>query len=176
MNTYANLVLLTAEMEPRLFDLDFQLLHDAVLTLVAMFVLYFVLSYFLFNPVRSMLEKRKDKIAAELAEAAEAEASAKALRKEYEAKLANIEKEADEILSEARKRALISENQIIAEAKAEAQFGEKGKALSEDKEMWALTDGVHDYISYGDFSKNGYLQFVVNRNEDIVMKVEYSKY
>ena len=30
MNTYANLVLLTAEMEPRLFDLDIQLLHDAV--------------------------------------------------------------------------------------------------------------------------------------------------
>lgn len=121
MNTYANLVLLTAEMEPRLFDLDFQLLHDAVLTLIAMFVLYFALSYFLFNPVRSMLEKRKAKIAAELAEAAEAEANAKALREEYEMKLANIEKEADVILSEARKRALLSENQIIAEAKAEAR-------------------------------------------------------
>lgn len=121
MNTYANLVLLTAGMEPRLFDLDFQLLHDAVLTLIAMFVLYFVLSYLLFNPVRSMLEKRREKIAAELAEAAEAEASAKALRAEYEAKLADIEKEADVILSEARKRALISENQIIAEAKVEAR-------------------------------------------------------
>ena len=116
MNTYANLVLLTADMKPRLFDLDFQLLHDAVLTLIAMFVLYFVLSYLLFNPVRAMLEKRQAKIATELAEA-----SAKALRQEYEAKLANIEKEADVILGEARKRALISENQIIAEAKAEAR-------------------------------------------------------
>lgn len=64
-----------------------------------------------------------------------------------------------------------------AEAKAEAYFGEEGKALSEDKEMWALTDGVHDYISYGDFSgKKGYLQLTVNTQEDIVMKVEYSKY
>lgn len=64
-----------------------------------------------------------------------------------------------------------------AEAKAEAYFGEEGKALSEDKEMWALTDGVHDYISYGDFSgKKGYLQLTVNTEEDIVMKVEYSKY
>lgn len=121
MNTYANLVLLTAEMEPRLFDLDIQLLHDAVLTLIAMAVLFFALSYFLFNPVRTMLEKRRNKIETELAEAADAEASAKALREEYEAKLANIEKEADVILSEARKRALISENQIIAEAKAEAR-------------------------------------------------------
>ena len=108
-------------MEPRLFDLDFQLLHDAVLTLIAMFVLYLALSYFLFNPVRAMLQKRQAKIAAELAEAAEADAAAKALREEYEAKLANIEKEADEILSDARRRALISENQIIAEAKEEAR-------------------------------------------------------
>lgn len=63
-----------------------------------------------------------------------------------------------------------------AEAKAEAQFGEKGKALSEDKAMWGLTDGVYDYISYGDFSKKGYMQIVVNREEDIVTKIEYSKY
>lgn len=64
-----------------------------------------------------------------------------------------------------------------AEAKAEAYFGEEGKALSDDKEMWVLTDGVHDYISYGDFSgKKGYLQITVNRDENVVMKVEYSKY
>jgi len=64
-----------------------------------------------------------------------------------------------------------------AEAKAEAYFGEEGKALSEDEQMWALTDGVYDYISYGDFSgKKGYLQLVVNREEDVVMKIEYNKY
>lgn len=120
MNIHANLLLLTAEMEPRLFDLDFQLLHDAVLTLIAVFVLYFVMSYFLFNPVRQMLQNRKDKIQNELQEAHDAEETAKALRMEYEAKLADIEKEADMILSEARKKALLSENQIIGEAKAEA--------------------------------------------------------
>ena len=121
MNTYANLVLLTAQMKPRLFDLDFQLLHDAVLTLIAVFVLYLAMSYFLFNPVRAMLKKRQEKIAAELSEAAEAEANAKALREEYEAKLADVEKEAEQILNDARKRALLSENQIIAEAKEEAR-------------------------------------------------------
>lgn len=121
MNMNANLLLLTAEMEPRLFDLDFQLLHDAVLTLIAVFVLYFIMSYFLFNPVRQMLQNRKNKIQTELEEAQNAEEAAKALRQEYEAKLANIDKEADEILSEARKRALLSETQIIQEAKAEAR-------------------------------------------------------
>lgn len=108
-------------MKPRMFDLDFQLLHDAVLTLIAVFVLYLALSYFLFNPVRDMLTKRRTKIAAELAEAAKADEAAKELRAEYEAKLADIEKEADEILSDARKRTLISENQIITEAKEEAR-------------------------------------------------------
>lgn len=121
MNMNANLLLLTAEMEPRLFDLDFQLLHDAVLTLIAVFVLYFIMSYFLFNPVRQMLQNRKNKIQTELEEAQNAEEAAKALRQEYEEKLANIDKEADEILSEARKRALLSETQIIQEAKAEAR-------------------------------------------------------
>ena len=46
--------LLTADgMTPRLFDLDFQLLADAVLSIIAVFVLFLALSYFLFNPARS---------------------------------------------------------------------------------------------------------------------------
>lgn len=64
-----------------------------------------------------------------------------------------------------------------AEAKAEAFFGEKGKALSDDKQMWGLTDGVHDYIHYGDYSgKTGFLSITVNRAEDVVMSIEYSNY
>ncbi len=121
MKIFAEPVLLAAEMNPRLFDLDFQLLSDSVLTLIAVFVLYLILSYFLFNPVREMLKKRQDKIASELTEAASAEEQARAMRAEYEAKLAGVEKEADAILSDARRRALLSETQIIAEAKEEAR-------------------------------------------------------
>ena len=42
------------------------------------------------------------------------------LKKEYEEKLKAIEKEADTILSEARKKALANENKIIAKAQEEA--------------------------------------------------------
>ena len=42
----------------RLFDLDFQLLHDAVLLAIAVFVLFLVMSYLLFDPVRKMLQDR----------------------------------------------------------------------------------------------------------------------
>ena len=50
----------------RLFDLDFQLLHDTVLAAIAVFVLFLFLSYLLFNPVRKMLEDRKMKIKTDL--------------------------------------------------------------------------------------------------------------
>ena len=51
----------------RLIGFDPQLLHDAVLTGINIFILFFALSYLLFNPVRDVLEKRKQKIAGELA-------------------------------------------------------------------------------------------------------------
>ena len=47
------------------------------------------------------------------------EAAAK-LKEDYESKIKNIDKEAEAILSEARKKALANENKMIAEAKEEA--------------------------------------------------------
>ena len=45
----------------RLIGFDPQLLHDAVLTGINIFILFFCLSYLLFNPVRDVLERRKRK-------------------------------------------------------------------------------------------------------------------
>lgn len=121
MNTLlsANFILIS-EMEPRLFDLDFQLLHDAVLMLIAVFVLFIAMSHFLFNPARAMLQKRKEKIKTELEEAAKSQKEATELRVGYEARLKNIDKEAQNIIDEARKKALANENRIVAEAKENA--------------------------------------------------------
>lgn len=107
-------------MEPRLFDLDLQLLTDAVLMIIAVFVLFLVASYFLFNPAREMLAKRRAKIKDELDNAAKDKEDASQLKQQYEEKLKNIDREAEEILSDARKRALENENKIVAEAKEEA--------------------------------------------------------
>ena len=116
----ANLVLATAEMEPRLFDLDLQLIADAGLSIIAVFALFLIASHLLFNPVREMLQKRQDKIKGELDDAAKDMADAKELKAEYESRLKDIDKEAENILSEARKKALANENKIVAEAKEEA--------------------------------------------------------
>ena len=43
-------------MDSYLFDLTPQLLHDAVLSMIAVFTLFLVASHFLFNPVRDMLK------------------------------------------------------------------------------------------------------------------------
>lgn len=109
-----------AEEMSRLFDLDYQLLADSVLTMIAVLFLFWALSYFLFNPVRKMLTGRTEKIKDELTQAAQDMADAKAMKEEYESKLKDIHKEADSILADARKKAVMNETQIVNEAKAEA--------------------------------------------------------
>ena len=88
--------------------------------IIAVFALFLVASYFLFNPVREMMKKRSDKIKDELDDAAKSQEDAAALKEEYENKLKDIDKEAEKILSDARKRALENENKIVADAKEEA--------------------------------------------------------
>jgi len=115
------MILLTGgESMERLFNLDWQLLADSCLTIIAIFVLFFALSYLLFNPARKLLENRKEKIQSELEDARDNMEKAESMRAEYEDKLKNVQKEAENILSEARKKALANENQIIARAKEEA--------------------------------------------------------
>lgn len=104
----------------RLFDLDLQLLADATLTAISVFVLFLLASYLLFNPARELLKKRQEKIKGDLDSAMKDKEDAAALKEEYDAKMKDIQKESEEILSEARKKAKANEAQIIAEAKEEA--------------------------------------------------------
>ena len=101
----------------RLFDLDFQLLHDAVITAVAVFVLFLFMSYMLFKPTRELLRKRQERIEADLESARSDKDDAEALKNEYEAKMANAQKDADAVLAEARQKAVKNEEMIISQAK-----------------------------------------------------------
>ena len=74
----------------------------------------------MFNPARKLLNNRKEKIQGELETARKDMEDAQSLKAEYESKLQEINREAESILSDARKRALNNENQIIAQAKEEA--------------------------------------------------------
>lgn len=104
----------------RIFGLDLQLLADASVQAVAIFVLFMGLSYLLFNPVRDLLQKRQQKIQDEMDFSAKEKADAMELKADYDTKLKEVNKEAEVILSEARKKALKKENEIVDEAKMEA--------------------------------------------------------
>lgn len=104
----------------RLINFDPQLINDVLITGVNIFILFFAMSYFLFNPARDFLEKRRQRIANDLETAKSSREGAVALKAEYEAKLKAVDKEAEEILAEARKKAKKQEADIIAEAKEEA--------------------------------------------------------
>lgn len=105
---------------PRMFGLDIQLIHDSVFLAINVFILFTFLSYILFNPVRDMLNKRRERIQSDIESAGRNKEDALALKAEYEAKLKEIDKEAEKILSEARKKALKREEDIVNEAKEEA--------------------------------------------------------
>ncbi|MGN0141159.1 MAG: F0F1 ATP synthase subunit B [Roseburia sp.] len=104
----------------RLFNIDFQLIHDTVLMALAVFFLFMMMSYLLFNPVRQMLKNRQDKIASDIDMAATDKKDAAELKAQYEAKLKEIDKEAEQILGEARQKALKNAAAIEAQAKDEA--------------------------------------------------------
>lgn len=134
-------------MEPRLFDLDMQLIADAGLMIIAIFVLFLFASYFLFNPARELLKKRQDKIKGELDSAAQDMEEAAALRAEYEGKLKDIDKEAEEILGDARKRALANENKIVARAKEEAaEIIKRAKVEAELEKQKAADDVKREMV------------------------------
>ena len=104
-----------------LFNLDAQLLFSALITGSAILVLFFIMSYLLFDPARKLLTDRQERIAKDISDAKDDKEAAAVMKAEYESKLKNIEKEAEAILSEARQKALKNEQRIIDEAKEEAR-------------------------------------------------------
>jgi len=102
----------------RLFNLDAQLLFDACVMALSMLVMFTFLSYLLFKPVRKLLEDRKQRVADEQESAKNDRKEAAVYKEEYEQKLKEIDKEAQAILSEARKKAMKTENEIVEEEAA----------------------------------------------------------
>lgn len=142
------ILLTSGETMTRLFNLDWQLLADSVLSMIAILFLFFALSYFLFNPARKMLRGRTEKIKGELSQAAQDMEEAKAMKEEYESRLRDIQKEADEIMAEARKKAIISENRIIGDAKEEAaRIMERARMEAELEKKKAADDVKKEMIA-----------------------------
>ena len=141
---------IAAEGLSRIIGFDPQLIFDAMITGINVFILFFALSYLLFNPAQNLLKKRTDKIKSELENAKAKEEEAIKLKEEYEKKLLEVRTEINDMLENARKNAKTQEEEIIANAKLEASRiidrGNKDIALEKEK---ALSDIKEHVINIG---------------------------
>ena len=113
-------VALSSGLGDYIFGLAPQLLVDSAITILAMFFVFLLLSYLLFNPARNLMEKRQEGIREQMETAAREKQDAIQFKAEYDEKIKNVQKETDEILSEARKKALKKESVMLEEAREEA--------------------------------------------------------
>lgn len=84
-------------------------------------IIYLFLKKILFVPVKNMIDSRQKEVDDMYSSAEGAEADAKAMKAEYEAKLASANEESEEILRAAQRRAILKEEEILKEASVEAQ-------------------------------------------------------
>lgn len=132
----------------RIIGFDLQLLSEMFWTGLNVLILFGGLSYLLFNPVRDMLEKRRAKIVGDLSDAAKDKEDAAALKAEYEKRLKEVSAEASVILEDARKKAKITESEILAEARAEAaRIVERGHREVELERKKALDEMKQEIVS-----------------------------
>ncbi|MCL2391419.1 MAG: ATP synthase F0 subunit B [Oscillospiraceae bacterium] len=113
-----DLISLTTSIPP--FGIDFNTLISAAANLVNVGILGAVLAFLLYRPVRNVLHKRTERIKKQLQQADDEMARAVELRKTYEQKMEDVEKEKEEILTDARKNAAEAGKRLISEAKIEA--------------------------------------------------------
>lgn len=132
----------------RIIGFDPQLILDSIITGINVFILFFALSYFLFNPVQKALKNRSDKIKSEIENAKAKEQEAIAFRDEYEKKLADTRVEVEKIINEARKNAKKLSEDIVNEAKAEAKtIVDRGNKEIEQEKAKAVDDLKNQVIS-----------------------------
>ncbi len=140
-------------------------LANMIPQLIATLILFLVLRAKVTEPLKNFLNKRADAIQADL-DAAEAEKTeAEKLRVEYESSLDNAKNEAREIVDSAKKRGDQLRDEIVADAKNEAQIiteraaneieREKGKALDSLKsEVADMAMMVASKVVNKDLDKN----------------------
>lgn len=135
-----------AEPISRLFGLDAETITSALIVMLSMFLLFVLLGYLLFDPVKQFLAQRQEKIASKLHEADQAEFAAQKMKEEYEAKLKEIQREYDRILEDGRKKALAKENKIVAEAQREAEKIIARARLEIEREKAQVQDDIRNQI------------------------------
>lgn len=105
--------------EGRVFGLDAQTVIQIGIQLLNGIILAATLTYILYKPVKEFMQKRTQSIVSDMTEAEETMAQAQELRKEYTARLDEIEQERIEIVESTRQQIAEERLEILKEARSE---------------------------------------------------------
>ena len=94
---------------------------NILISLANLAILFFLVKKFLYKPVKNMLEKRRGAIDKEYSDAENAKAEALRDKEAYADKLSGAKSEADAIISSAVSVAKARENEIVEDARKEAE-------------------------------------------------------
>lgn len=130
----------------RMLGFDVQFLIQTGIHMVTGLLLFAILGKLLFKPVKEILIKRKETIANEYETIKRESEAAAALKKGYEIKIGEINKEAEEILTKARQAAIAQENKILHEARQEADRIHSRAALAIEREKEKVRDDIRKEI------------------------------
>ncbi len=136
----------TAEETERLFGLDYQTLFDTAFTMVNVLILYVFLKYVLFIPVRKLLEERKKRLDDQNSRAAADTAEAQKLKAEYEQRILEAGREADNILGESRREMIKKEQEVLDDAKTRAADIMSAARSEASKDFEAAQSSVRDEV------------------------------
>ena len=136
----------TAEETERLFGLDYQTLFDTAFTMVNVLILYVFLKYVLFIPVRKLLEERKKRLDDQNARAAADTAEAQKLKAEYEQRILEAGREADNILGESSREMIKKEQEVLDDAKTRAADIMSAARSEASKDFEAAQSSVRDEV------------------------------
>lgn len=128
-------------------SVDFNLVNMLV-QLTATLVLYFILRKFLYFPIKDLLNKRQDYIIKNVEDSEKNNLKSQVALRDYELKLKEAKKEANEIVDQAKKRADDIVNKSVSDAKEESRkIMEKADKELANKKSMAMDEMKGDMVN-----------------------------
>lgn len=122
-------------------------IYDAVLVLISTALIVLIVKKFFWNYVREYLDKRQQFIQSQLDESEKALSESNELKAKYEASMANLKVEANEIIETAKKEAKAEAHEIVSKAKANAEAMKEKAALDIEHEKVKVKEQIKEEIS-----------------------------
>lgn len=128
-------------------SVDFNLVNMLV-QLTATLVLYFILRKFLYFPIKDLLNKRQDYIMKNVEDSEKNNLKSQVALRDYELKLKEAKKEANDIVDQAKKRADDIVNKSVSDAKEESRkIMEKADKELANKKSMAMDEMKGDMVN-----------------------------